>query len=80
MRARVVPSAMRDLVDRLGASTAEVDNVRKHLNELASMSKHGSAVPFNPARDLLFSDVGRIRIVFKFLRDQLVVIKFGLAE
>lgn len=75
---RVVPSAMRDL-DRLRTSPAEIDEIYTHLRHLASVNRPGFDVPFDGSRDILYSDVGRVRIVFKLVRDELVIIEFGLA-
>ena len=75
-RVHIVPSAMRDL-DRLLASSTEIDDIRTHLQHLASLNTPGFNVPFT--RHVLYSDVRRIRIVFKLTGNELVVIEFGLA-
>jgi hypothetical protein len=76
-RVRVVPSAMRDL-DRLRASSAEIDEIRTHLRHLASSKTPGFDVPFDATRDILYSDVGRVRVLFKLVGDELAVVEFGL--
>lgn len=76
-RVRVVRSARRDL-DRLRASVREIEQVVAHLGELASSTTSAFDVPFYAGQSLLYSDVGRIRIVLKFVGDDLVVLEFGL--
>jgi hypothetical protein len=61
---RVTISAQKAL-SRLNPTSIEVDQVVSLLKALAKNPFPGERVPFTIGRDLLYSDVGRFRIIFQ---------------
>jgi hypothetical protein len=65
-RVRITIAAQRAL-DRLKPASVEVDQVRALLDALTPNPFPGERVPFITERKLLYSDVGRFRVLFQLL-------------
>jgi mRNA-degrading endonuclease RelE of RelBE toxin-antitoxin system len=82
-RVRLTRSALRHL-PKLDPSREEIQQVVDHLDRLEMQPLPGENVPFIIDRDLLYSDIGRFRVIFQLRRSKwypqqrLIVLSFIL--
>ncbi len=68
-RVRHTRSALQQFL-KLNPDEAEIQNVVEHLDRLEIEPFRGENVPFDTNRDLLYSDVGRFRVLFVLRRSR----------